>query len=270
MSLLAMTEVKIGLVALLVLLLVAIVIIWKGKGGKRHDDIHEVSNSISHTYDHGKVITAGFEEELYQESYSAQNPYNQEGYAEHDPFEMDQMEPVSFNPMENSIADPFPPVGEETIQPYGTDSEETIQPYSDTDSEETIQPYSEDDEETINPYDNDEETLPPAWEPPAVVRFVVDTKEEDPYEREISFADNMIIGRKQDCELCLAPMYISRMHIELTKTPDGIFIRNLNPEKSSRYTLLNRTELNEEERKLEDGDVLEISKTRIEFHIVNE
>ena len=49
-----------------------------------------------------------------------------------------------------------------------------------------------------------------------------------------------------------------------------IFIRNLSSEKSSRYTLLNHAELDEEERKLEDGDVIEISRTRIEIHIESE
>ena len=159
---------------------------------------------------------------------------------------------------------------EATIQPYTAnpaDDEATIQPY--TDSEETVQPYGDDVEETINPYDT-EQTLPPAWEPPAVIRFAVDTKEEEPFEREISFTDSMIIGRKSDCQLYVAPKYISRMHLELTKTPEGVFIRNLSPEKTCRYTLLNKAELDEEERKLEDGDVIEISRTRIEIHMVTE
>ena len=165
---------------------------------------------------------------------------------------------------------PQPVDTEATIQPYTAnpaDDEATIQPY--TDSEETVQPYGDDVEETINPYDT-EQTLPPAWEPPAVIRFAVDTKEEEPFEREISFTDSMIIGRKSDCQLYVAPKYISRMHLELTKTPEGVFIRNLSPEKTCRYTLLNKAELDEEERKLEDGDVIEISRTRIEIHMVTE
>jgi len=263
-ELLAMREVQIGIIVACVLLLGIILLIVLGsrRKKKRGNELQEASNSINHIYDNGKVLTVMSQAAGSTASYGAANSAVSNSEVTVQPYGNGRQSEETIQPYGHRND------SEETQQPYGHDAEETIQPYSD-DGEETIQPYGDDSEETINPYGG-EETLPPAWEPPAVIRFVVDTKEEKAFETEVSFSDTMVIGRREDCELHLTPKYISRLHLELCKTPQGIFIRNLSSEKSSRYTLLNHAELDEEERKLEDGDVIEISRTRIEIHIESE
>ena len=138
------------------------------------------------------------------------------------------------------------------------DVEKTNNPYAETD-ENTVNPYSEE-EKTVNPYSEEEKTIAPVYDPPVRIRFDVDTREEPPFVKEVSFTNEMTIGRHKDCELVLAPRYVSRYHFKLTKTEQGVFIYNQKAADTAQYVMLDRVTLGEKELQVHDGALLEISR----------
>lgn len=138
------------------------------------------------------------------------------------------------------------------------------------DVEKTYNPYAESEEATVNPYSEEEKTLAPVYDPPVQIRFDVDTREEPPFVKEVSFTDEMMIGRHKDCQLVLSPRYVSRYHFKLTKTEQGVFIYNQKPEDTAKYVMLNRVPLGDKECQIHDGDLLEISRTQVKIHILSD
>lgn len=252
-----MDAMQIGIIAAVaVLLLLIIVILVRGilKSRKRKAARQQESSSMNLRYETGKIITV-------DRSDSAEQPIAK-------PFEAYGNDEVTYNPYNK-------PGDEVTYNPYGSTDSSFGQPFGGYgNDEETANPYSSgsSDEETVNPYgsfgDSGEETIAPNWAPQTVVRFSVKSPDET-FDQEVSFSDRMEIGREATCQLKLTPMYVSRHHLELSALPDGVYIRNLNPEKSQQYTRLNRVEVGDSLMPVSSGDFLEIAYTKITIEIVN-
>jgi hypothetical protein len=79
-------------------------------------------------------------------------------------------------------------------------------------------------------------------------------------------ATNWLVGRSSNCTVAVLDRRVSRCHSVLRYTPNlGFSIKDLG---SSNGTYVNRTRLAPlEQRILQDGDLLEFSKFRVEFFI---
>lgn len=73
--------------------------------------------------------------------------------------------------------------------------------------------------------------------------------------------DRMVLGRLQDCDVCLADANVSRRHAELLLIDDDWYIQDL---ESTNGTMLNGEPV--DRARLRDGDVVEIGVTRLTYH----
>lgn len=73
--------------------------------------------------------------------------------------------------------------------------------------------------------------------------------------------DELVIGRLEECDICLSDAVASRRHAALIKVEDGWVLQDL---ESTNGTLLNGQPV--EREVLHDGDVIEIGVTRLVFH----
>lgn len=73
--------------------------------------------------------------------------------------------------------------------------------------------------------------------------------------------DRAIIGRLQECDVCLADANVSRRHAELFRIDSDWFLQDL---ESTNGTLLNGEPVSR--ARLSDGDVIEIGLTRLTFN----
>ena len=254
-----MDAMQIGIIAAVaVLLLLIIVILVRGilKSRKRKAARQqESSSSMDLHFEKNKILVVDRRDDVQPQQ--TQKPESFVAY---------ENDEVTHNPYNN-------PGASAAYDPYGSGGGYGVpdRPYEN--DEITVNPYSGgNDEETVNPYgsfgDGAEETIAPNWAPQTVVRFSVKSPEET-FDKEISFSDRMEIGREATCELKLTPMYVSRHHLELSALPDGVYIRNLNPDKSQQYTRLNRVELGDSLMPVNSGDFLEIAYTKITIEIIN-
>ena len=289
-----MDAMQIGIIAAVaVLLLLLIVILIRGilSGRKRKAARQqESSSSMDLHFEKNKILVVDRRDDVqpqqtqkpesfvaYENDEVTHNPYNNPGAsAAYDPYGSGGGYGAPDRPYENDEVTHNPynnPGASAAYDPYGSGGGYGVpdRPYEN--DEITVNPYSGgNDEETVNPYgsfgDGAEETIAPNWAPQTVVRFSVKSPEET-FDKEISFSDRMEIGREATCELKLTPMYVSRHHLELSALPDGVYIRNLNPDKSQQYTRLNRVELGDSLMPVNSGDFLEIAYTKITIEIIN-
>lgn len=72
----------------------------------------------------------------------------------------------------------------------------------------------------------------------------------------------VVIGRLQDCDICLSDANVSRRHAEIVRTGEGWSVHDLD---STNGTTLNGKPLSDT-TELRDGDTLDIGATRLVFH----
>jgi hypothetical protein len=77
--------------------------------------------------------------------------------------------------------------------------------------------------------------------------------------------DRMIVGRLQECDICLADANVSRHHAELFHMDGDWFVMDLD---STNGTMLNGEPVTR--ARLHDGDVVEIGVTRLTYHRARE
>lgn len=73
--------------------------------------------------------------------------------------------------------------------------------------------------------------------------------------------DRMVLGRLQDCDVCLADANVSRRHAELLLIGGDWYLQDL---ESTNGTMLNGEPVTR--ARLHDGDVVEIGVTRLTYH----
>ena len=73
--------------------------------------------------------------------------------------------------------------------------------------------------------------------------------------------DEMVIGKKPDCDIILPDQHVSKSHARIIRTPDGLYIENL---KNKNKTKVNGVLLTEP-RRLVDGDMIKICQYTLAY-----
>jgi pSer/pThr/pTyr-binding forkhead associated (FHA) protein len=73
--------------------------------------------------------------------------------------------------------------------------------------------------------------------------------------------DEMVIGKRADCDVSLPDRYVSKSHARIVRRPDGLYIENLENTNDTKVG----GELLKEPRRLIDGDLIQICKYTLAY-----